>query len=248
VIKYTLSSVGIILFLSASHADEKGKISGKIEKPETVKSIIALLRDEKPVKYEGKIDPKTGQFNIPDLPLGKQYDLVIDYGSARLEGANMRVPKTDYVDGDPPLTKADEEKLKAMMKRLSQFEDTIEFMAIGGNVQHAAVLVNKLRTKPFVDSKPGECIWRLEMWHFTREEPEEAWVKVQDTLFIVYYRERLPKTDYDKKSLTLDPKLGGLEPTEKQPKIDLGTISLPDDKPAVRIRNAPVNPEEKKSE
>ena len=33
-------------------------------------------------------------------------------------------------------------------------------MTITGNIQHAAVILNKLRTKPFYESKPGEVIWR----------------------------------------------------------------------------------------
>src|SRR5262249_24139014 len=116
---------------------------------------------------------------------------------------------------------------------------------IGGNVQHAAVLINKGRAQPFVNSNPGEAIWHWELWRFEREDPEDKWGKEQDTLFVGLYRERLPKTHYDKKAPTLDPKLGGLEPTDKQPAVELGTVTLPANKPGVRIRNAPVNPEKK---
>ena len=107
-------------------------------------------------------------------------------------------------------------------------------MTITGNVQHAAVLLNKLRTKPFYESKPGEVIWRLELWRF--EKPEETWVKVQDDLFLVLYRERLHKADFDKKALALDPALGGLKVTEKEATIDLGKVTLPDKKPGIRLR------------
>ena len=228
-----------LVVAGAAHAD----ITGKIDKPEAVKAVFALLREEKPVTYPAKVDAKTGEFTIAGLPKDKTFDLVVEHGAARLEGVNLKVPKSDFVDGDPPLTKADEEKLRATMKRLNVFEDTHEFLAIGGNVQHAAVFINKLRTKPFYESKPGEVIWRCETWFFEREEPEDAWVKVQDTLFIVHYRERLQKADYDKKSITFDPKLGGLDANAK-----LGTIALPDAKPGIRIRNAPVNPDAKKED
>ena len=64
-------------------------------------------------------------------------------------------------------------------------------MAIQGNIQHAVILVNKLRTKEFYAAKPGEIIWRAELWHF--ERPEETWLKVQDEMFIVMYRERIQR-------------------------------------------------------
>jgi len=227
-------------------AADTGSIVGTLEKLETIKSVVAVLREDPPVTYPGKLDSKTGQFTVPGLPFDKPYDLVIDLNSgARLEGVNMRVKKTDFKDADPPLIKADEEKLKEITKSLSKFEDAHEFLAVGGNAQHAAVVMNKLRTKPFYESKPGEVVWRLEVWFYEREELDDPWVKEQETLFIIHYRERLPKAEYDKKSITLDPKLGGLRPTAKDAKIDVGKVTLPDGKPGIRLRNGPVNPEKR---
>jgi hypothetical protein len=225
---------------------DTGSIVGTVEKPDTVRSITAVFRDDKPETFKATLDAKTGQFTFDKLPLDKPYDLIIDLiNGSRLEGVNIRVKKTDFVDADPPLIKADEAKLKDIATKLSKFEDTHEFLAVGGNCQHAAVVLNKLRTKPFYESKEGEVIWRLEVWFFEREDPDDPWVKEQDTLFIIHYRERLPKADYDKKSITLDPKLGGLRPTDKEAKIDLGKITLPDGKPGIKLRNAPVNPEKR---
>jgi hypothetical protein len=110
----------------------------------------------------------------------------------------------------------------------------VEVLAVAGNIQHAAVVLNKLRTKPFVNSQPGEVIWRLEVWRF--ERPDETWVKVQDELFLVHYRERLQKSEFDKKALTLDPALGGLQPTKEKPTINVGTIKLSAEKPGIRMR------------
>ena len=62
-------------------------------------------------------------------------------------------------------------------------------MVVSGNCQHAAVLLNKKRTTPFYESKPGEMIWRLELWHF--DKPEDDWIKSQEYLAIGFYRERL---------------------------------------------------------
>jgi len=229
-----------------AQAADTGIIFGSIEKPDTVKSVAAILRDDPPATYPGKLDPKTGQFTIPGMPLDKSYDLIIDFASgARLEGVNLRVKSTDFKDGDPPLIKADEQKLKEITKGLSKFEDVHEFLAVGGNAQHAAVVMNKLRTKPFYESKPGEVIWRLEVWFYEREELNDPWVKEQDMLFIIHYRERLPKAEYDKRAITLDPKLGGLRLTAKDAKIDVGKVGLPDGKPGIRLRNAPVNPDKR---
>lgn len=246
--KLALVLIAFLMLAAESSAADTGSVTGTVDRPAGVKEVFALLREEKPVRFPGKLDPKTGEFTVPGLPLGKRVDLVIDFGKARLEGVNLKVQKTDYVGEEPPFTKDDEEKLKKTMKQLNKFEDVIEFLAIGGNCQHAVVLVNKLRTQPFYESKPGECIWRMELWYFEREELEDAWIKEQDVLFIVHYRERLQKSEYDKKAVTMDPKLGGLEPTAKEPVIKLGEIKLPDEKPGVRIRNAPVNPEKKKEE
>jgi hypothetical protein len=236
----------LLSFVNAIAAADTGTLVGTVDKPDAVKSVVAILRDDPPVTYPGKLDPKTSQFTVPGLPFDKSYDLVIDLTSgARLEGVNLRVKPTDFKDGDPPLIKADEEKLKEITKSLSKFEDVHEFLAVGGNAQHAAVVMNKLRTKSFYESKPGEVVWRLEVWVYEREELNDPWVKEQDTLFIIHYRERLPKVEYDKKSITLDPKLGGLRPTAKDGTIDVGKVELPDGKPGIRLRNGPVNPEKR---
>ena len=239
-----MRSIAILVGLPVLAFADTGSVVGTLNKPDPVKAVSVIHRADPPVTYPGKLDPKTGQFTVPGLPLDKSYDLLIDLTSgARLEGVNLRVKPTDFKDGDPPLIKADEDRLKEITKGLSKFEDVHEFLAVGGNAQHAAVVTNKLRTKPFYESKPEEVVWRLEVWFFAREELDDPWVKEQDTLFVIHYRERLQKADYEKKSITLDPKLGGLRPTPKDAKIDVGKVELPDGKPGVRLRNAPVNPE-----
>ena len=85
-----------------------------------------------------------------------------------------------------------------------------------------------------LDPKPGEVIWRLEVWRF--EKPDDAWIKVQDELFLVLYRQRLQKADFDKKTLTLDPALGGIKLTEKKTSIELGKVSLPGKEAGIKLR------------
>ena len=53
---------------------------------------------------------------------------------------------------------------------------------------------------------------------------------------MVLHRERLQKADFDKKSLTLDPALGGVKLTEKQANVDLGKVVLPSNERGVRLR------------
>jgi len=96
-------------------AADTGSVVGTVEKPDAVKAVAAVLRDDPPVTYSGKLDPKTGQFTVPGLPLDQSYDLLIELSSgARLEGVNLKVKPTDFKDGDPPLVKAEEEKLKEL--------------------------------------------------------------------------------------------------------------------------------------
>jgi len=227
----------IVTFVGRVSAAEMGTIKGKVDRPAEVSTVNAIDR-ETDKKYPGKVDASTGQFTIPGLPLDKTFDVIFDAGAVRLEGLNLKVPRSDFEE-EQPLAKEDVEALTKAVQLLNKFEDQIEIMTITGNVQHAAVVLNKLRTKPFYESKPGEVIWRLELWQF--EKPEETWVKVQDELFLVLYRERLQKADFDKKVLTLDPALGGLKLTEKETTVDVGKVTLPDKKPGIRLRSQKKN-------
>jgi hypothetical protein len=222
--------------VSAVHAAEKGRIIGTVNRPATVTAVFAKdrLSEEKDRVYPGKLDRKTGRFVIDGLPLGAVYDCVIDHGGARLEGVNLKVSPSDFEE-EQPLTREDVVELKKTVLATNKFEDRIEFLTIRGNAQHAAVLLNKLRTKPFYESKPGEVIWRLELWHF--EKPDETWVKDQDELFIVFYRERLQRKDFDKKVVTFDAALGGLRLTARRPVIEVGRVKLPRKEPGIRFRD-----------
>jgi hypothetical protein len=223
-------NAAILMLLFA--APETGTITATVEKPELVTSVVAVNREDDK-QYKGSIDAKTGKLMVAGLPVGQTFDLIVDQGATRLEGVNLKVPRSDFEE-EQPLSKVDVKTLKEEAKQLNQFEDTIDVMTVTGNIQHAALILNKLRTKPFYDSKPGEVIWRLEVWRF--ERPDDTWIKLQDKLFLVLYRQRIQKAEYDKKSLTLDPALGGIKVTEKQTAIDLGKISLPGKEAGIKLR------------
>lgn len=227
-----LLAAGVVCLLVAPVlAVETGTILGSVDRSAEVTEVRAIDREANKV-FKGTVDRETGKFRITGLPLGASYDCIID-GVSRLEGISLKVPRSDFEE-EQPLSKDDIATLTKAGKQLSPFEDQVEVMTVVGNIQHAVVLLNKLRTKPFNESKPGEVVWRLERWRF--EKPEETWVKVQDELFTVLYRERLQQSEFDKKTLTLDPALGGLKVTAKDNVVDLGKITLPDKKPGIWLR------------
>jgi hypothetical protein len=226
------SVLALGLSFSAIRAAEPGTITGRVDMPGEVTAISAIDRSNDK-KFPGKIDAKTGTFTISGLPAGAKYDLILDVGTVRLEGVNFKVPHSDFEE-EQPQTKEDREALDKIARHLNKFENEIDVMAIVGNVQHAAVLLNKRRTTAFINSNPGEMVWRLELWHF--EKPDDTWIKVQDELAIVLYRQRLQKSEFAKKALTLDPALGGIEVSDKQPSVDVGKVELPGKEPGIRLR------------
>ena len=233
--KRTLPAFLIVLAGSVVQAGAAtGTITGTVEAPGQVVAVAAIDRATDK-KYPGVVDAASGKFQIAGLPLGGTVDCLIDYqDGARLEGVNLKVPRSDYEE-EQPLSAEDVETIKGQVRHLNKFEDEVAILTVQGNIQHAAVLVNKRRTRPFVNSKPGEIVWRCELWHF--ERPEETWVKVQEELFLVLYRERIPDADYQKKSLTFDPALGGTAVSPESPTINLGPVKRPDPKPGVRLRS-----------
>jgi len=233
--------IGLLVATSAVESragDDAGTISGSIDTLSGQLKAIAAVNRANGKRQRGKIDTATGNFEINRLPVGAAYDLIIDFDSARLEGINLRVPASDYVE-EQPLSEEDIETIRKKAKRMNKFEDIVEVRTIQGNIQHAAVLLNKLRTKPFFGSKPGEVVWRAELWHF--ERPEETWVKVQEELAIILYRERIQSSAYAAKSHTFDQTLGGITLTSKQPTIDLGNLIPPIAKKGIHFR--PAKPE-----
>ena len=218
-------------------AGEGGRITGRVDKPAHVDRIYAINR-ETDRKFQGKMDAESGRFMVNRLPFDASYECIIDQrGGARLEGVNLKLPSPDN-EQEQLLTAADVATIKTKVRGLNKFEDVVEILAVTGNAQHAAVLLNKLRIRPFVNSRPGEVVWRAELWHFERPKETETWVKTQDELFGVLYRERIPKSDYDKKSITFDAALGGLSVSAKQPAVELGVVRLPPGRPGIRLRPA----------
>jgi hypothetical protein len=238
-----LSRIGLLIVLLVAAASLKapaadaagGSITGVIDPSAGEPKSVAAINRADGKRLPGKLDAATGRFEVPGLALDIAYDLVIDFADARLEGINLNVPRSDYVE-EQPLAEEDIATIRDKAKRMNKFEDVVEIMTIQGNIQHAAVLLNKLRTRPFFGSQPGEVIWRAELWHFDR--PEETWVKVQEELAVVLYRQRIQSSEYEAKSHTFDQSLGGVELTSEQATVDLGRIGPPIAKKGIHFRPA----------
>jgi hypothetical protein len=229
-----LQAVALFAFAAEASAANTGEIVGRVEGA-YVKSATAVHRATRK-RTAGTVDRQAGEFTIGGLALDEPYDVVLDFdGGPRLEGVDLSVPPSDYEE-EQPLTDEDVADITGRLRGLNKFEDVIDVLALQGNIQHAVVLLNKLRTRPFYNSQPGEVVWRAELWHF--ERPDESWVKVQEELFVVLYRERMQEKTYRAKCLTFDPALGGLRPTAESPRIDLGTIPPPETEPGIRLRGA----------
>ena len=230
---FILSAVLLSPVAQSAPPGKRGTIRGQLAAADSAGKVVALHRASGKT-FPGKVDSQTGSFSIEQLPFKGLYDCRVEFAASRLEGINLKVPRSDYVE-EQPLSEEDLETIKAKVRRMNKFEDVVEIKTISGNIQHAAILLNKLRTRPFFGSKPGEVVWRSELWHF--ERPEETWVKVQDELFVVLYRQRMQHVDYRKQSVTFDAALGGIRLTRETPEYDLGRIELPRPQPGVHFRN-----------
>jgi hypothetical protein len=234
IFNWLLAGCALLPMADDANAASAGEIIGRVEGA-YVKSATAVHRASRK-RTAGRVDQPTGEFAIDGLALDASYDVVLDFdGGPRLEGIDLSVPASDYEE-EQPLTDEDVADITERVRGLNKFEDVIDVLALQGNIQHAVVLLNKLRTRPFYNSQPGEIVWRAELWHF--ERPDETWVKVQEELFVVLYRERMQEKSYRAKCITFDPALGGLRPTSEAPRIDLGTIPPPEIEPGIRLRGA----------
>ena len=236
--RHTLCLLGLLIvgtsFAADKKADTSGTLTGTVANPKGLTAVTVVDRaGEDDKRYPGKVDATTGKFTVTGLPGKGVFDVILDAGTTRLEGVNLSAPPSDFEE-EQPLLKEDITEIKKICKQLNVFENEVDVITVRGNCQHAVAILNKRRTTAFYESKPGEMIWRLEVWRF--EKPEEKWIKSQEELGVVHYRERLMKVAFDKKALTLDPALGGLKLPEKEKTLDVGKITLPDGKAGIHLR------------
>ena len=177
--------------------------------------------------HEGTVDGKTLVF--ADLPVPGRYDLKIETATGGvMAGWDASVPESDYV-GDPPLEEASKKKVFAKLadEQFSAFADRMWVLDVQGNLQSAALLVMKLRMRPFVGGgyKPGEWVFRIDRYQWENPD-EQTWVPYQERPFYALVRERLQKNEYEAKRVTFARHLGGIALTEETPEVNLGTVRV----------------------
>ena len=189
--------------------------------------------------HEGKVVGR--KIVIDNLPVPGLYDLKIETGRGGIiVGWDSNVPESDYVKEQPLSKEAKQNILKKLgAEDFSAFPDRMWVLDIQGNIQNAAVLVMKLRMRPFagVAYKPGQWIWRVDRWQW--EDPDEhTWVPYQERPFYALVRERLFERQLRAKRICFARHLGGIRLREKRPIVDLGVVKIPRLFPGVFAVNA----------
>jgi len=236
------AAAALVAVLLPAGLARAGRITGTLEARDPIKRVWAIERSPRHLKdskgkvhdigmygrpHEGKVDGV--RIVVEDLPVPGTYDLNLETASGGvIAGWDATVPESDYV-GDPPLEETSKQKIlkKLADKQFSAFSDRMWVLDIRGNIQHAALLVMKLRMRPFVGGgyKPGEWVWRIERWHW--ENPEEhTWVPYQERPYYALIRERLYEKDYRAKRIAFAGHLGGIALTKEQSAANLGKIEV----------------------
>jgi hypothetical protein len=161
-----------------------------------------------PFLYDGNFTEK-GEFIIEHLLPRRTYDLIVwtaaaDGTATRWEGACM-----DYHRAIKPSTAAtaeDRKNIATLITDVPQFYDKCRPLRIAADHQHAAVLVELVRTREFHSDAGGEVIYRVELWYF--ENLFGGWAKDANTEKVLA-RVRGRPADLQK-NWQFVPELGGL--------------------------------------
>ena len=152
-------STVLMMLLAAAGADA-ASISGVILPPGRAKGVQAFEREGAQLfkilnrYHKGTLDPKTGAFEIPDLPDGT-YQLLIDCGDAKLEGVDLHID--DEEDGAVFDYVFKTKKLSVQRLDLSEHFDPDEVVVpeqrdrIAGKLMGVPKLIEKLDSLKKVD-------------------------------------------------------------------------------------------------
>ena len=199
-----------------------GPITGTLAPPALVKALAAVSRATGKTYQPAQFDRATGRFAFRDLPGDSRYDLVLALTDGRqIEGIDL-----DFVDqrllrlaeqrradlGLPPspprdFTPADADAICRFVADLTDFMDIRRVLYVAGQGTRATVLVELIRARGFHASKPGEVIWRVELWYF--QFAAGAWQRLPNQERVLR-REQLPADQWRKIDVTYDPALSVL--------------------------------------
>ncbi len=215
-------------------------IEGVIHSPTPITRIVAVDRtwgDPEKITtqaadeniHAGTCDAKTGEFSITHLLPGRTYDIIVWNAQGRWEGVNM-----DYhrpITPDAPLNVDDRAWLENFVNNMPQFYDKHRILWMAADHRHATVLVELERTSEFVDGKPGDIIYRTELWYF--ENLFGGWAKDRNTEKVMV-RWRGPAAKFPR-VWQFVPQLGGIELSAegKAAKVDFALPAVGDKKRGV---------------
>ncbi len=155
------------VLLSTSLSASAGTIRATIDSAEPVVHAWVIQRKDTNIGVENK--PRSIRLAgkvlvVEGLPVPGRYDLRFKTASGCVvEGWDGHVPESDYVEEQP----LDNESKLTILKKMAKIEkrhfaDKVMVLDIQGNIQNAAIIVTKLRTRPFVGGayKQGEWDYR----------------------------------------------------------------------------------------
>ena len=239
----TIRSLGAVLVVSLASASGAlgGSIRATVKADQPIRKVWAIQREQTSLgtmakPFDGAV--LNGKLFVENVPPGR-YDLKFQFDQGTVEGWDANVPASDYVEEQPLSDEARQTILKKMStETASAFDDEVIVLDLQGNIQNAAVLLKRLRRRPFVSAgyREGEWVWRADRWQW--EDPEERnWVPNQETPWYALIRERLFPKDYEARRITYARHLGGIEITEETPEVDLGDILVPQPKSGIHAIN-----------
>jgi hypothetical protein len=182
----------------------KGSLSGAIRPPAQVARLQVVSRATKQTYSPAQFDKAAGKFLFQDLPGDATYDLVLTTADGRtIEGIDLDMPdarlarlaevrRKDLGLPPPPahaFSADDANEILQYVAKMEDFMDLRRTLYLRGSGARATALVELLRTKEYHSAKPGELIWRVELWYF--QFSSGSWERIGETERVLR-RERLP--------------------------------------------------------
>lgn len=162
---------------SVLQAASRVTLLGRIKSTTNISQVEAVERNRANVPavsknqatswvFPGTINPVTGRFQIPGIPVDHTYDLIVFTGKTRWEGVDMRYCRP--VQPGPPMTKSDLRQMVTFIEKIPRFTNYNRPLWIAGDHNHATVVVEQIRTHSFYSGRQGSIIFRVAVWYFER--------------------------------------------------------------------------------
>jgi hypothetical protein len=175
-------------------APAAGTISGTIAPAKQVDRLQAVSRVTKQGYFPATFDKATGKFLFKDIPGDATYDLCITTADGRtFEGIDLEMPDARLARladqrrkqlhmPAPPAHAFSADDANGILEYIAKTEDFMDIrraLYLQGHGDHATALVELLRTKEYYAAKPGELIWRVELWYFQFSHGQ--WERIAET-------------------------------------------------------------------